>query len=258
MNNSPKILVVGDAMIDRYWVGRAERISPEAPIPVVKIEKVFDCPGGADNVAKNLKLLGCRSTLRAGFGRPIKNRLMVGDHQLARWDEKDVVEPIVYASVYLPFDAIVISDYAKGSITPSVIYNISLLGLPTFIDTKRSPKEFEAIKDATFFPNLKECAEFEDQYNACQTVVLKCGAGGIQLRRKELEDVDINGLDVSPKSVNGAGDVVIASYVATTLEGYRPEDAAEIANLYAGKAVARHQYTVTVEGVFDDELRTAA
>ena len=56
-----RLLVAGDIMLDRYWKGGTERISPEAPVPVVKIEALEDRLGGAANVAKNLSTLGCKT-----------------------------------------------------------------------------------------------------------------------------------------------------------------------------------------------------
>ena len=58
-----KALVVGDVMLDRYWWGRAQRISPEAPVPVVQLQSRTDAPGGAANVAVNMAGLGARPKL---------------------------------------------------------------------------------------------------------------------------------------------------------------------------------------------------
>ena len=58
-----RLLVVGDVMLDRYWFGDVERISPEAPVPVVRIARSEERPGGAANVARNAAALGARTTL---------------------------------------------------------------------------------------------------------------------------------------------------------------------------------------------------
>ena len=58
-----RVLVVGDVMLDRYWFGDVERISPEAPVPVVKIARTEERPGGAANVARNVAALGAHATL---------------------------------------------------------------------------------------------------------------------------------------------------------------------------------------------------
>jgi rfaE bifunctional protein kinase chain/domain len=63
-----RVLVVGDVMLDRYWFGDVSRISPEAPVPVVKVEKVEERPGGAANVARNCAALGAHTTLLSVVG----------------------------------------------------------------------------------------------------------------------------------------------------------------------------------------------
>ena len=61
--NQAAVLVVGDVMLDRYWHGGTSRISPEAPVPVVKVEQIEDRPGGAANVALNIAELGAPASL---------------------------------------------------------------------------------------------------------------------------------------------------------------------------------------------------
>jgi len=63
-----KILVVGDVMLDRYWFGDVNRISPEAPVPVLKVERIEERPGGAANVARNIASLGAQCTLLSVVG----------------------------------------------------------------------------------------------------------------------------------------------------------------------------------------------
>ena len=66
--HAARVLVLGDVMLDRFVYGSVERISPEAPIPVVNVERLLDMPGGAANVARNIAALGARATL-LGSGR---------------------------------------------------------------------------------------------------------------------------------------------------------------------------------------------
>ena len=63
-----RVLVVGDTMLDRYWIGDVTRISPEAPVPIVNIGDVRECPGGAGNVAANIAALGAGCELLAFIG----------------------------------------------------------------------------------------------------------------------------------------------------------------------------------------------
>src|SRR5438876_3667296 len=63
-----RVLIVGDVMLDRYWFGEVERISPEAPVPVVKIARTEERPGGAANVARNAAALGAQTSLLSVVG----------------------------------------------------------------------------------------------------------------------------------------------------------------------------------------------
>src|SRR3569832_2405499 len=63
-----KVLVIGDVMLDRYWFGDVNRISPEAPVPVLKVSSVDERPGGAANVARNIAALGAQATLMSVVG----------------------------------------------------------------------------------------------------------------------------------------------------------------------------------------------
>src|SRR4029079_15425870 len=65
----PRVLVVGDVMLDRYWFGDVGRISPEAPVPVVKIDRIEERPGGAANVARNAAALSAEVRLLSVIGR---------------------------------------------------------------------------------------------------------------------------------------------------------------------------------------------
>ena len=251
----PRVLVVGDAMVDRYHTGTARRLSPEAPIPVVKIVRTFDLPGGAGNVKANLESLGCEVVLEGGEGTPVKNRLMVGDQQIARWDEEDQVQPAKLAyyidtkdTNILRIDAVVVADYAKGAVVLSDLRRLhqSHPTIPFFIDTKRSPREFEGIP-ATFFPNNVEYEQFRDVYVSLPNVVWKKGSKGMtEYGPNSVRNVCAR--KVTVRSVNGAGDTVLAAYVYATL--CAPADPLEFANAAAALAVAQpYTSTVTVRGV---------
>lgn len=161
---SPKdILVIGDVMLDEYWFGDVSRISPEAPVPVLKQEHKEWCFGGASNVAANCKHIGfnvdligvigafdeegarLRAMLRDS-GIPVdgligsasrvttcKKRMMVKGHQLLRIDSEETValSPQDYEAIIMNFDlllkphsTILISDYAKGVVTRELITHV--------------------------------------------------------------------------------------------------------------------------------------
>jgi bifunctional ADP-heptose synthase (sugar kinase/adenylyltransferase) len=225
VNHTPTVLVVGDFMWDHYLIGICERVSPEAPIPIVKIIRSFTLPGGAGNVDRNLKSLGVDSRVLSGYGpdgtQIIKNRLMVGDHNVARWDE-DYEYSTVRIDEPVEADALVISDYLKGSIDPTTILQLAQLNLPTYVDTKRDPRWFRNFRDVTIFPNLKEYTQYREGYDSFERCVLKKSAEGMVMLEYGKEIRHIPSMARYVRSVNGAGDSVIAGYVTATLQGREP------------------------------------
>jgi D-beta-D-heptose 7-phosphate kinase/D-beta-D-heptose 1-phosphate adenosyltransferase len=219
-----KVAVIGDFMQDLYWLGDATRISPEAPIPVVKINEVKLFPGGAGNVAKNLEALGCEVVwyLEPSI-MPRKNRLMVGGHQLARWDENDWCAPIIQVPKFLECDAVIVADYAKGAINEEIIWYIKEFAGPIFVDTKRDPSVWSGAATA-IFPNSQEYDQFSTEYlNGDFIVIQKRGQSGLSMRRRVLDVAKTIWEFNSPaqarfvRSVNGAGDTVIAAFVFSYL-----------------------------------------
>jgi len=147
-----RVLVVGDVMLDRYWYGEVERISPEAPVPVVKVERTEERPGGAANVALNAAALGAKVALLSVVGTDdagaalerliaakgistslhrdeqlattVKLRVIGRKQQLLRADFETAPSHEVLAGKLAEFeamldhcDAVVLSDYGKGGLT---------------------------------------------------------------------------------------------------------------------------------------------
>jgi rfaE bifunctional protein kinase chain/domain len=146
-----RVLVVGDVMLDRYWFGDVSRISPEAPVPVVLVQRMEDRPGGAANVARNCVALGARTQLLSVIGRDeagetlarlvaesgvkanlhhddsipttVKLRVIGRQQQLLRIDFETPPSREVLASKLADFDAalpscaaVILSDYGKGGL----------------------------------------------------------------------------------------------------------------------------------------------
>ncbi|MFA0542129.1 bifunctional D-glycero-beta-D-manno-heptose-7-phosphate kinase/D-glycero-beta-D-manno-heptose 1-phosphate adenylyltransferase HldE [Vibrio sp. 10N.222.52.B7] len=188
------VLIVGDVMLDRYWYGPTGRISPEAPVPVVKVENNEERPGGAANVAMNIASLGghahvvgltgkdepaevLKSTLGAlkvkcdfveleDYPTITKLRVMSRGQQLIRLDFEDKFEntnPELILSRMeqaLPnVRSVILSDYAKGALehVQSFIQKARAANVPVFIDPKGA--DLERYRGATLLtPNM---AEFE-------------------------------------------------------------------------------------------------
>lgn len=195
------VLVVGDVMLDRYWYGPTSRISPEAPVPVVKVNTIEERPGGAANVAMNIASLGAHSQLIGLTGADdaaralserlsevnvscdflavpthptiTKLRVLSRNQQLIRLDFEEGFEGIDLQPMLekikqaLPqTGALVLSDYAKGALKDvrSMIALAKEAGVPVLIDPKGS--DFEPYRGATLLtPNL---SEFEAVVGLCK------------------------------------------------------------------------------------------
>lgn len=195
-NSDAQILVVGDVMLDGYARGEVERISPEAPVPVLRHLAHNEVAGGAANVAVNLAALGCHANLLGIVGaddeadrldellvkagvvahlvrsnqRPTisKLRIVAGNHQLIRIDKEDVSDPdettedtlVAQAVALVPsMHAVILSDYAKGCLTDKVIQAIIAAAQSHDIPVLVDPKRpaFASYRGASIItPNRSE------------------------------------------------------------------------------------------------------
>jgi len=197
-----QVLVVGDVMLDRYWHGSTSRISPEAPVPVVKVGQTEDRAGGAANVALNISALGAQAKLAGVVGdddsaQSLQQRLdaaevscdftvstesptitklrVISRHQqLIRMDFEEgffnnEAEQLTEKAIQLLDNtkAVILSDYAKGALQnpQAIIQAARNRGIPVFIDPKGT--NFEPYRSATLLtPNLHE---FEALVGHCKS-----------------------------------------------------------------------------------------
>jgi len=190
--NQARVLIVGDAMIDRYWYGAVDRISPEAPVPVVRITREEERVGGAANVAANVAALGAKASLltvvgddeashklealvaKTGiapfFGRDsqsqttVKLRVIGRQQQLIRLDFENAPKREVLASQTATFlsllpnhDAVLFSDYGKGGLdhVHDMIEHARAAGKAVLIDPKGA--DYSRYRNATVItPNRAE------------------------------------------------------------------------------------------------------
>jgi D-beta-D-heptose 7-phosphate kinase/D-beta-D-heptose 1-phosphate adenosyltransferase len=133
-----KILLLGDVCIDEYHYGVVERISPEAPVPIFTEQSYKSFSGMAGNVERNLINLGLNVTAIFGNNVSLKIRYIEQrhNHHIIRID-RDLISERITLPDNLDYDAIVISDYNKGSIDSSLLKDVeaNFTG-PIFIDTK--------------------------------------------------------------------------------------------------------------------------
>lgn len=179
--NDFNVLIIGDIMLDTYVWGKVERISPEAPVPVLSFQKQEDKLGGAANVVKNIHALGANPTLCSVIGNDLngkkivklfeqhhlntegiiidnnrkttgKTRFLSGFHHLLRLDEEDtnyinisteeaLYDKIIYLLSEQTFHAIIFQDYDKGVLTPKLIEKVINLANKKQIHTVVDPKK---------------------------------------------------------------------------------------------------------------------
>ena len=135
------ILLIGDACEDTYTYGYVNRISPEAPVPIFEPHYTIHHDGMAGNVRKNLEALGCDVNFLHGAVSK-KNRLIDQrtKQQLLRLDKDAISEPVTFETAIPPiYDAIVISDYNKGTVSYELIEELAKeVDVPIFVDTKKT------------------------------------------------------------------------------------------------------------------------
>ncbi|MCI0401695.1 MAG: bifunctional D-glycero-beta-D-manno-heptose-7-phosphate kinase/D-glycero-beta-D-manno-heptose 1-phosphate adenylyltransferase HldE [Gammaproteobacteria bacterium] len=288
---SARVLVVGDVILDRYVYGATTRISPEAPVPIVRIQHTEERPGGAGNVALNINSLGGQATLvgvtgsdeaadtlhrqlsdrgvkcefvrLAGFPTVTKLRVLSQHQQLIRLDyEGDfhLVEPDALVGAYRNHlghtDVVVLSDYAKGSLT-GVHHFIGLArdaGKPVLVDPKGT--DFSRYQGATLLtPNLKEleavvgvCDGTEDIVEKgeglmdaldLEALLVTQGERGMTLMRKAHEAMHLPTRARDVFDITGAGDTVIGVLATALAARHDVVQATALANLAAGLVVGK-------------------
>ena len=241
-----KIGILGDSFIDRWHVGTVKGLSAEAPIPSVNVLEVKEFAGGAANVRANFRALGQEAVLlmpptERNQNYPIKNRLLADGVQIARWDEKDWCGPLQREDLLALMDcnALVVSDYGKGSLSEEVIQCLRGVKLPLFVDTKGDPKVWLGAEDVTVFPNSKEYKQFRNSYAWFNKCVLKLGEVGLEFRSYGEVLASSPAKARFVKSVCGAGDTVLAMYPTMVLSGASVEVALDYANAAAAIVVEK-------------------
>ncbi|HTS55165.1 MAG TPA: D-glycero-beta-D-manno-heptose-7-phosphate kinase [Burkholderiales bacterium] len=203
------VLVVGDVMLDRYWFGEVSRISPEAPVPVARITRMEERPGGAANVARNVSAIGGRVELLAVVGTDepgaalarlleaehvqaqltrdatlnttVKLRVIGRQQQLLRIDFENPPAPEALEAKRADFDArlsaakvVIFSDYGKGGLAhvDRMIAQARSAGKVVLVDPKGD--DFEKYRRATILtPNLGELRQVVGRWGSEPELVEK-------------------------------------------------------------------------------------
>lgn len=303
-----KVLVIGDLMLDHYIWGDAHRISPEAPVPVVNVMRDTYSAGGAANVALNLANLKVQSSVLGYYANDeagtqlrkilsdksvsmypekyfanaptiIKTRVLVRNQQLCRIDREVSREHYSIETqgfygelekILEQTDAVIISDYAKGVVTQTLIDFVLKIAnensrILVAVDPKPSrklkfqnaglltPNKQEALQLAGYadmspheaYPLEDICKKIYEVYNP-KLLVITLGADGMAICKNGIikEVLPTEAREVF--DVSGAGDTVIATLTAALASGANAHEAARLANAAAGCVVA-HMGTVPVD-----------
>ena len=292
------ILVAGDIMLDRFVYGHVDRISPESPIPVLSIDRENIMLGGAGNTLSNLIHLKCKGKILSIVGddeagrqvrekaehygidvtglktlsdRPtiVKTRFLAGHQQLLRTDfervreiTKETEQALLQAGdeIMPTVNALIISDYGKGLLTPSVIKGLidraQKHGIPVLVDPKGT--DYSKYRGADVVtPNRKELSlatsgrrvdEDDEITEAAQDVIKRCGIKSVVATRSRdgmsvIQDdgaVHIrSATDIEVFDVSGAGDTVIATIAAGLAAGADIIQSAALANLAGSIVVSK-------------------
>lgn len=294
-NKTPKILVIGDLMVDHYIWGKCTRISPEAPVQVVNVSSESNRLGGACNVGANLSALGAKVSVCGVIGddsfgkwllgeldrlhidishiiptpRPTtqKSRILVAHQQVLRVDREEVapitkeLEDELYESLERKiheFDAVILSDYAKGlltlSFTKRVIALCNSASKPVLVDPKGS--DYSKYKNATLLTPNKLEASIATQTQIDSDESLKAAMKKLQamcnlkiclvtlsedgiaiLRDDELVKSPTIAKEVY--DVTGAGDTVIAALAFGLSNGLDIFQASDFANAAAAVVIGK-------------------
>jgi D-glycero-beta-D-manno-heptose-7-phosphate kinase len=203
--------LIGESCQDEYYYGECNRISPEAPVPIMDYSYGMCSPGMAANVERNLIALGCKVTFISNNpDELVKIRYIDkrSEHQLLRVDRGDrVSKSLNIFSLYTDstsYDAIVISDYDKGLITDSFASDLcKSYTCPIFVDSKK--------RDLTCYQNaIIKINEFEDQalldYDENSQIIVTRGKDGATWNGRKFSAPKVNVHDVT-----GAGDVFLST-----------------------------------------------
>lgn len=243
------VLLLGDDGIDIYKYGDVKRISPEAPIPILNITHETISQGMAGNVKRNLESFGLIVKYKHGKKFSTKTRFVdnKSKHHLLRVDDDQTSEPISLDIKHLNvFDAIVISDYNKGSIDWQLAQYLAKSDYrgPVFVDTKK--KELDIFDG--FYVKVNE-DEYTNRHTDTINTIVTLGARGARYKDKIYPTPQVEMHDVC-----GAGDTFLAAMVYKFLQTEDIEQAIIFANKAAAVSVQHlGVYALTEEDINEIE-----
>ncbi|PJZ69526.1 D-glycero-beta-D-manno-heptose-7-phosphate kinase [Leptospira perolatii] len=295
-----KVIVIGDLILDEYLIGEVNRISPEAPVPVVWVRSENSTLGGAGNVIKNLSKFGVKSVVLGRCGEDetsklllrlleqentsakdnkivksthvptiLKTRVIAGHQQVCRIDREETF-PLTaseenellqaFEERIAQADAVILSDYDKGTLTPKLIQGVIDLSIKQgkIVTVDPQVSHFFQYNGASIMtPNHHEAGkalgrklesdadvEFAAKEIAAQLdspmMMITRGEKGLSLYSKQFDKTThIPTVAQAVFDVTGAGDTVISTFTAFLAAGFNEIQAAVISNVAAGIVVGK-------------------
>ena len=240
-----KVLLLGDSCEDEYIYGRCNRLSPEAPVPILDYAKLQTKSGMAGNVCLNLQSFGLDITFLTNPEKIVKTRFIdeKSNQQILRVDNETRVKPLLVPVATNSFDAVVISDYNKGYLPTEKIFEIvESASCPVFIDSKK-----------TVLPNKENCfvkindVEYEKLQHDCyiDNLIVTKGSEGCVYKQTLYPAEKVNVYDVV-----GAGDTFLSALVYGYITTNNIDESLMMGNRAAAIAVQQPgTYILTEEDV---------
>ena len=283
-----KILVIGDIMLDKHIYGNVSRISPEAPVPVLKAEKEVFNPGGAANLASNIASLGCKVYLAGVVGDDDVQKILFNELHKMNIDtsciiktRKPTIQKVRGLSKQHLFridyedsskinyedelkllnlvknrihdvDAVILSDYAKGTLTENVVKEAISLSKKNrkLITADCKPINFDFYKNVDLLkPNKKEAIEMTLKENiedagkklmditGAQILITRGGEGMTLFEYDGITNFPAKAKNIF--DVSGAGDTVLATLTLALISGASLKEAAELSNSAAAIVIEK-------------------
>lgn len=249
-----KVLIIGDIIIDKYIYGTSTRLSPEAPVPVVRQQRIVETIGGAGLVYENLKSLGVDVELYdSNQPKSVKTRVMCDGHYVTRIDDDkhadgEAVLQNIVSKDFQKYDYVILSDYNKGILDESraIIKHLNQFGCKIIVD----PKEHAAHYEGAWLvkPNYKEFGDFGFTDWRGNIITTNAGENVVASIDSEVYDIPVDTVEVA--DVTGAGDCFLAAFVYGLHRGYDYKTCLELAVKGSTKSV-KHAgtYILKVEDI---------
>ena len=242
-----KVLLVGEVCTDEFVYCKADRLSPEAPVPVLNPIKTVSNSGMSGNVYQNLMALDPELSITHIYqnNQIIKRRFIEekSNHMFIRFDEgEDIVKSFDMELINDEYDMVIVSDYNKGFLTDEHLFQLSEISNLSIIDSKRKLNPMIAQK-FTFVKVNEQEYKNNQQLSFLENIIITLGRSGAKYNNLDIPSPD-------PKEtidVSGAGDTFVASFI---LKYYRTEDIYNsilFANEVCSEVVGKRGVTVPSE-----------